>query len=375
VLFAESLDYFLDNDDKCAMQLECISAGAFESLLVVAAAMENPITSGADENRDDLLMAVVLAMCKLLRNCQTATDIFKGKNGFGVLNNLLLSHPSVAFETVKAIVGSFVNSAGEIITPQLTPIFIRWSEVLVEDNAKRWILVSLHDLAHVSLLNIFKMHSAGSAEAICDVIRRRESQLILAVINDLFRLLTSLCVYSLPPTVCRQLIRLLNEGPFVNRDLINRHVMQIFMAASEPQTSVLPSNFFVFAKSSDQLIVPGVRSWPGSGLSIHLALRLDRVTDDFYVDANGLKHRQLYSFIVNNYTGFDAFFTQDLSLVVAVATKKEYQTVVVKDGPFADGRWHTVTVCHSVSKIPFQNGQIVVRRLKSLTIPTICRSG
>lgn len=340
------------------MQLECVSAGAFDCILAISRMLENTQVQG-EGNQGEVLLSLMTALCKILQNCLSAMETFNRKNGFGAINNLLLSRHSVAFDIVKAVVGAFVNPSGEIIIPQLTPIFINWAGVLTDDNSTRWILVSLHDLSNVSILNVDKMHTAGSAEAICDVIRKRESLFSLPVINDLFRLLTSLCAHSLPPRVCRELIRLLNVD-LTNKDLINRNVMQILLTAAEPHTNGLPSNYFVFAKSSDQLIVPGVRNWPGSGLSIHLALRLDRVSDDFYVDSDGLKHRQLYSFIVNNYTGFDAFFTQDLSLIVAVATKKEYQTVAVKDGPFADGRWHTVTVCHSVSKIPFQNGQTLV---------------
>ena len=45
------------------------------------------------------------------------------------------------------------------------------------------------------------------------------------------------------------------------------------------------------------------------------------------------------SFFTASGAGFEAFFTFDGVLVVAVCTKKEYYTVPLTDYPITDGQW------------------------------------
>ena len=45
------------------------------------------------------------------------------------------------------------------------------------------------------------------------------------------------------------------------------------------------------------------------------------------------------SFFTANGTGFEAFFTHDGVLVIAVCTKKEYYTVSLTDYPISDNKW------------------------------------
>lgn len=46
-----------------------------------------------------------------------------------------------------------------------------------------------------------------------------------------------------------------------------------------------------------------------------------------------------FSFVTSTGMGFEAFFTQDCFLVIAVIIKKEFHTLLVMDKPLIDGHW------------------------------------
>lgn len=56
------------------------------------------------------------------------------------------------------------------------------------------------------------------------------------------------------------------------------------------------------------------------------------------------------SFFTASGTGFEAFFTMEGVLVVAVCTKKEYMAVTLPEKPLNDGAWvseiHTMHLAH-----------------------------
>lgn len=58
--------------------------------------------------------------------------------------------------------------------------------------------------------------------------------------------------------------------------------------------------------------------------------------------------------------GFEAFFTIEGILVVAVSIKKEHHTLSLSDCPVTDNQWHSVTVSHSYGKKPFGTSQVTV---------------
>ena len=50
-------------------------------------------------------------------------------------------------------------------------------------------------------------------------------------------------------------------------------------------------------------------------------------------------HVPCFSFHTSSGNGFEAFFTEEDILVVAVCTKKEFHTIAVADCPISDNEW------------------------------------
>ncbi|OXB73991.1 UNVERIFIED_CONTAM: hypothetical protein H355_008850 [Colinus virginianus] len=103
------------------------------------------------------------------------------------------------------------------------------------------------------------------------------------------------------------------------------------------------------------IMVPAVQKWPGGAFAFHAWLCLSE--EEFGPPARP-KRRQLYSFFTASGTGFEAFFTTDGMLVVAVCTKKDYMTVALPEVAFNDSAWHCVDIVHVAGRRPF--GQNVV---------------
>eukprot|EP00058_Branchiostoma_floridae_P012964 XP_002598452.1 hypothetical protein BRAFLDRAFT_83269 [Branchiostoma floridae] len=66
------------------------------------------------------------------------------------------------------------------------------------------------------------------------------------------------------------------------------------------------------------------------------------------------------SFCTDNGTGFEGFFTNEGSLVIAVCYKKDYLTAQVDRIYFTDSNWHCVDVVHAGSRRPFTQSQLSV---------------
>lgn len=103
-------------------------------------------------------------------------------------------------------------------------------------------------------------------------------------------------------------------------------------------------------------------SGPSSGFTFHAWVRLDLLPPDRVREAMGPRRRALYSFYTASGNGFEAFFTTEGTLVVAVANKKEYLAVPLTEHPVMlnDGRWHCVEICHAAGKRPFGASTLTV---------------
>lgn len=147
---------------------------------------------------------------------------------------------------------------------------------------------------------------------------------------------------------------------------------------------ILFFSFNLLLFSSQGILTHSLGKWIGSGFTFHAWICLDSTTG-VISDLHSLVRRQLYrsvncvqsaqlmlncvsSIQTSNGTGFEAFFTCDSMLTIAVMMKKEYYSVQVQDHPILDSRWvsgprstlastHTFTHLHSIASMWFTAAQ------------------
>ena len=87
-----------------------------------------------------------------------------------------------------------------------------------------------------------------------------------------------------------------------------------------------------------------------------------------YAAPPGDTRRQLYSIYSSAGNGFEAFITEDGTLTIATASKKEFLAVPLNvNGNGAamtldDGHWHCIQVSHSTGKRPFGSSHLVIAK-------------
>nr|XP_013812182.1 PREDICTED: neurobeachin-like protein 2 [Apteryx mantelli mantelli] len=96
---------------------------------------------------------------------------------------------------------------------------------------------------------------------------------------------------------------------------------------------------FDLTPSMAGVMVPAIQKWPGGAFAFHAWLCLSDEPAREVEPPAGRRRRQLYSFFTAGGTGFEAFFTADGMLVVAVCTKRDYMTVALPEFAFNDSAW------------------------------------
>jgi hypothetical protein len=101
-----------------------------------------------------------------------------------------------------------------------------------------------------------------------------------------------------------------------------------------------------------------IKKWPGSSFAFHAWLRLNATS-------RAKQRRQLYSFYTDAGTGFEAFFSHDLScLIICVCTKKEFLSMQLNTSDLirtdSSTNWHSFFIMYIPAKNPFSSSQLCV---------------
>uniref|UniRef100_A0A8C1VN57 Neurobeachin-like protein 2 n=1 Tax=Cyprinus carpio TaxID=7962 RepID=A0A8C1VN57_CYPCA len=192
--------------------------------------------------------------------------------------------------------------------------------------------------------------------------------------DALLGLLQDLGSLSLRPCELKSLLKLLRTEPGEPPHPYCGRVVRVLSAMAARGEGVCSAlQYFDLMPPMAGIMVPAIQRWPGSAFAFHawLCLNTDfpppqhhysesHLTnpDNMVRMATGPRRKQLYSFFTASGTGFEAFFTTEEVLVVAVCTKKEYMAVSLPEHPFSDCAWHSVAIVHVPGRRPF--GQNVV---------------
>uniref|UniRef100_A0A8C5MFF3 Neurobeachin-like protein 2 n=1 Tax=Leptobrachium leishanense TaxID=445787 RepID=A0A8C5MFF3_9ANUR len=335
-----------------------------------------------DSDSDSITVNALSVMTSIMRNSPSAKEVFKERIGYPHLFEVLKSrcHPS------KRLLQELLNMAMEgvyhlgsghaIQNEQPLLIMVQWIPELVPRDLQ--ILVSdwLKLTCDSSLRNRMTCVQAGMVSHILTALQN-QTQLDEKCAETLISLLQVLGRRSIRPTELKNLVMLLRTDAVCSHPYAAQ-VIRALSAMARKDGPERALQYFDLTPSMSGIMVPPMQKWPGAGFAFHAWVCLnDDVKDELLP---GRKRKQLYSFFAASGTGFEAFFTLDGLLVVAVCTKKEYMTVAVPELHFNDAMWHCVDIVHVAGRRPFGQNMVHIytdgqlRKMVQLRFPSLNES-
>ncbi|XP_053569691.1 neurobeachin-like protein 2 isoform X2 [Bombina bombina] len=321
---------------------------------------EPDIRKVLDSDSASITVHAIGVLTSIMRNSPSAKEVFKERIGYLHLYEVLKSQS----EPTKRLLQALLNMAVEadyssdpvqyIHNEQPLLILVQWIPELSQKDLQILVSEWLKTTCDSSLRNRMTCVQAGMVGQVLLALRH-ERELDGKCAENLIYLLQVLGRLSIRPTELRQLINLLRtEGgsphPYA------RQVIRALSAMARNDGPERALQYFDLMPSMSGIMVPAMQKWPGAGFAFHAWVCLNEGIKD--QPLTGRKRKQLYSFFGTNGTGFEAFFTGDGMLVVAVCTKKEYMTVSLPEICFSDSTWHCVDIVHIAGRRPFGQNMV-----------------
>ncbi|XP_072180695.1 neurobeachin-like protein 1 [Diadema setosum] len=343
---------------KQSLQRSFVKADVFTTLLTI---LETATVS--DGNKQLALFFTVHLLGAILNGSQYSKEVFKETIGYEKLGELIVRLGSPSQELIETLLDMVLD------TPYKAD-----SKLLIQNTGVVSLLLFL--LPHIHHLpSLQETVIAGLAQSCvsCDYNRMQccydgivsgvigalqsREQLHRKTEERLIGLLESLGSYSITASQFKTLIGLM-RGP--DDQSLSPNCTRLMRAVSHmarKEGKLSAHHYFDFQADQTGITIPQIKKWPGSSFSFHswVCLNTTHVTLE-----KGFYRRQLYSFYTASGCGFEAFFTLDGVLVVAVCTKKEFFSVSLTDYPITDNNWHQVNIVHSGSKRPFVQSQLSI---------------
>ncbi|XP_041374666.1 neurobeachin-like protein 1 [Gigantopelta aegis] len=348
--------------DRSSLQVLLVSGGTFDAFVSL---LQQALLTGFEAQK--LAMSVIHVMQAILSGSSKAKSLFKDKVGYEKFVEVLKSLGQPSMELLKSLLSlvvedAFVEKEEHVVhNTQAALMLLQWLPDIQSHDLQIWLSQSLRSLCGAGYRNRMKCCSEGMISTIL-VVLERAKQINSTAIGHLIDLLEVLGTHSVTRRELKQLIghlRLDEDGQ--HRPYSTRIMRAIAMMARREGRDGGALYFYDIQSPTDGIALPGYRKWPGQAYAIHVWLCLDVEFElDESIANTGQFRRQLYHFPSNLGHGFEAFFTPDCELVVAVYSKKEYCTATVEDASLKDGKWHCVDICHTNSRRPFSQSQLTV---------------
>ncbi|XP_036393977.1 neurobeachin-like protein 2 isoform X2 [Megalops cyprinoides] len=336
-----------------------------------------------EKGSDSITVHALSVLTAIMSNSPSAKEVFKERIGYSHLFDVLKSQG----QPTKRLLQELMNMAVEgdhshggalgISNDQPLLLLLQWLPELASRDLQLLVSQWLAGVCGGSRSCRTVAVEAGLVGALLKVLAEPD-RLDRQCADALLGLLQDLGSLSLRPNELKQLLRLLRteQGahPYCSRII---RVLSA-MAAREGRSSAL--QYFDLTPSMAGIMVPTIQRWPGSGFAFHAWLCLNAephpLCSEFSTPTTpgspmppaspgtpgmkGPRRRQLYSFFTASGTGFEAFFTTEGVLVVAVCTRKDYMAVSLLDYPLTDCAWHSVGIVHIPGRRPFGQNLVTI---------------
>eukprot|EP00057_Strongylocentrotus_purpuratus_P026068 XP_011680542.1 PREDICTED: neurobeachin-like protein 1 isoform X2 [Strongylocentrotus purpuratus] len=342
--------------NKSSLQRAFVKADVFTTLLTI---LETATVS--DGNKQLAVFFTVHLLGAILNGSLYAKEIFKETIGYDKLGELIdrLGTPSQELiETLMDMVFDTPYKPDNKLLIQNTGVvsLLLFLLPLIHHNPTLQEFV-VDGLAHSCVscdYNRMQCCYDGIVSGVIRALQCRE-QLHRKTEERLIGLLESLGAYSITSSQLKTLIGLMRGEDDQSLSGNCTRLMRALSRMARKEGKLSAHHYFDFQADETGISIPVIKKWPGSSFSFHtwVCLNTTPVTLE-----KGLYRRQLYSFYTASGCGFEAFFTLDGVLVVAICTKKEFFSVSLTDYPITDNNWHQVNIVHYGSKRPFVQSQL-----------------
>uniref|UniRef100_W5LAM4 Neurobeachin like 2 n=1 Tax=Astyanax mexicanus TaxID=7994 RepID=W5LAM4_ASTMX len=337
-----------------------------------------------EKGSDCITVHAIGVLTAIMSNSPSAKEVFKERIGYSQLFDVLKSQG----QPTKRLLQELMNMAVEndhaqspqcgISNDQPLLLLLQWLPELSSRSLQQLVSQWLAAVCRVSLSSRTVAVEAGMVRHLLDALSEPPDRLDRQCADALLGLLQDLGSLSLRPAELKSLLKLLRMEPGAPPHPYTARTIRVLSAMApyrgERGSSAL--QYFDLTPPMAGIMVPSIQRWPGSGFAFHAWLCLNtefpppqqqhhsesRVTapDSMLRMAKGPRRKQLYSFFTASGTGFEAFFTPEGVLVVAVCTKKEYMAVSLPETPLNDCAWHSVAIVHIPGRRPFGQNLVTI---------------
>ncbi|XP_025945583.1 neurobeachin-like protein 2 isoform X1 [Apteryx rowi] len=334
---------------------------------------------------DAVAVHAVAVLTSIMSNSPSAKEVFKERIGYSHLYEVLKSQGQPSQRLLQELLDMAVEGdhgsfpARPIRNEQPLLVLVTWLPELSSPELQVFVASRLRRLCAASLPGRLTCVKAGMVGRLLSALGSSPA-LPAACAQNLLELLQALGSLSLRPGELRQLLELLRAERGRGRHAYAAPVIRALsgMARAEGPARALRS--FDLTPSMAGVMVPAIQKWPGGAFAFHAWLCLSDEPAREVEPPAGRRRRQLYSFFTAGGTGFEAFFTADGMLVVAVCTKRDYMTVALPEFAFNDSAWHCVDIVHVAGRRPFGHNVVNIytdghlRKTAQLRFPSLHES-
>ncbi|XP_077160810.1 neurobeachin-like protein 2 isoform X4 [Paroedura picta] len=373
----------LIQNSKLYLSAECRSPG---SDLTTWLLTERDVRQVFDTHSDALAVHAIGVLTSIMSGSPSAKEVFKERIGYSHLHEVLKSQSPPTQRLLQellnmAVEGDHASSpARPIHNEQPLLILVSWLPELRSRDLQVFLSDWLKRICNSSLQSRTTCVKAGMVGSLVGALCAAERQLDPKCAENLLCLLQVLGGLSLRPGEFKRLLRLLRTDPGKGPHPYTSQVIRALSGMARKDGPERALQYFDLTPSMAGIMVPAIQKWPGSGFAFHGWVCLVEEGKETPEEAARLKRKQLYSFFTASGTGFEAFFTADGMLVVAVCTKKEYMTVALPEFPFNDSAWHCVDIVHVTGRRPFGQNLVNIyvdgqlRKMAQLRFPSLGES-
>ncbi|XP_059585234.1 neurobeachin-like protein 2 isoform X1 [Alligator mississippiensis] len=334
---------------------------------------------------DAIAVHAIGVLSSIMSNSPSAKEVFKERIGYSHLYEVLKSQS----QPTRTLLQELLNMAVEgdhnsfpirlIRNEQPLLILTAWLPDLMSRDLQVFLSDWLKRICSASPQSRLTCVKAGMVSCLLDVLGA-EQALDRKCSENLIDLLQVLGSLSIRPGELRQLIKLLWTESGSGAHPYATQVIRALSGMARKDRPERALQYFDLTPSMAGIMVPPIQKWPGSGFAFHAWVCLNEEPMDNMEQGVRLKRKQLYSFFTASGTGFEAFFTTEGMLVVAVCTKKEYMTVTLPEFPFNDSAWHCIDIAHIMGRRPFGQNLVNIytdgqlRKVAQLRFPSLNES-
>uniref|UniRef100_A0A7M4E3Q1 Neurobeachin-like protein 2 n=1 Tax=Crocodylus porosus TaxID=8502 RepID=A0A7M4E3Q1_CROPO len=357
--------------------------GTCDSRMIISHLL--PCLQVFSSSSDAIAVHAIGVLTSIMSNSPSAKEVFKERIGYSHLYEVLKSQS----QPTRTLLQELLNMAVEgdhssfpirlIRNEQPLLILIAWLPDLMSRDLQVFLSDWLKRICSASPQSRLTCVKAGMVSCLLDALGA-EQALDRKCSENLIDLLQVLGSLSISPGELRQLIKLLWTESGSGAHPYATQVIRALSGMARKDRPERALQYFDLTPSMAGIMVPPIQKWPGSGFAFHAWVCLNEDPRDNMEQGARLKRKQLYSFFTASGTGFEAFFTTEGMLVVAVCTKKEYMTVTLPEFPFNDSAWHCIDITHIMGRRPFGQNLVNIyadgqlRKVAQLRFPSLNES-